>query len=528
MRRAPRVLLTFLSGVAFALAYPKASVWPLAFFALIPLLRAMSDPHPADPPPVLSGFLWGAGFFGSLLSWFYVFFRHYGRLSAGSSIATLAILVGYLAVYPGLFAHYGSVLLQRYRRGGWLLLPPLWVALEWIRARALTGFPWGLAGYSLAPCLPLIQVASIAGVYGVSFLVVLVNVAGAASLNRRAISGRWAATVAAAAAGILAGAFAAGSLSAKVPQGPSVPVGLVQAAIPQDEKWSSEAAEEILEEHERLTTEAAHAGARLVLWPESSSPFPISGAAGDGAGRRVRPNRAYRERLESLSGRLNVPILFGTVDYREADGGVRPVNAAALVRPDGSWAETYAKMHLVPFGEYVPLGRLLSFVNRVVEGAIGDFLPGGKAVVVESGGLRVGTAICYEMIFPELIRRFPLEGAEVLANLTNDAWFGTSSGPYQHFDMARFRAVESRRYLVRSANTGISGIVDPRGAVVLRSQLGESRALIGSVVPLSGLTPYARVGDLFAIVCVILACAALAACFIAGGRVRGEELGGTE
>ena len=340
---------------------------------------------------------------------------------------------------------------------------------------------------------------------------------------------RTALRLSAAAVLLFAGTLAFGYREMSLPagDGPPVTVGLVQAAVPQDEKWSPGAALEILEKHERLTGEAAESGARLVLWPESSSPFPLSHPAGAAGGRKeAEPNRPYRERMEGLSARTGASILFGTVDYRRAGDELRPVNAAALVRPDGSWGESYAKMHLVPFGEYVPLAPLLGFVNRIARGAIGDFLPGDRAVVVRADGLSPGTGICYEMVFPELVRRFPRSGADLLANLTNDAWFGTSSGPHQHFQMAVLRAVENRRFLVRAANTGISAVVDPRGRVLERTGLEETRVLTAEVRPVRGRTLYTRAGDVFPILCVILAAAALAAAFTPYPRsIREEKVG---
>jgi len=185
-------------------------------------------------------------------------------------------------------------------------------------------------------------------------------------------------------------------------------------------------------------------------------------------------------------------------------------------------------MHLVPFGEYVPLENILPFASRIARGAIGDFIPGSRPVLAEAAGLQLGTSICYEIIFPELVRRFPLRGARVLANLTNDAWFGTSAGPYQHFDMAVFRAVENRRYLIRAANTGISGIVEPSGRVLSRTGLGESRTLVGAVYPTARKSVYTRLGDVFAIVCAILTAAALAAGLSGEWRKVEEASGGSK
>jgi apolipoprotein N-acyltransferase len=526
MARTFRWLCLPASGALFALAYPASGWWPLAFVSLVPLLLEMWRESAASAAWL--GASWGAGFFTLLLSWLYPFFRHYGRLGPLPSAGALAVLVSYLAVYPGLFALLGSRLLRRYGSAGMGLLPMLWVALEWIRGHALSGFPWGLAGYALVPCLPLVQISSVTGVYGVSFLVVLANTAIAGVVLGSLERFRGAFLIASAAALALAGAAIFGVLEMSAPagDGPATVVGVVQAGIPQDEKWSAEAASAILEKHRRMTEEAAAEGARLILWPESSSPFPLSRPRWREGAVEIEADQSYRETLASLARRLGAAILFGTVDYREERGEVRPVNAAALVRPDGSWAAPYAKMHLVPFGEYVPLAPLLSFVNRIAQGAIGEFVPGRRFVVARADSLSVGTSICYEMIFPELVRRFPLRGAEVLTNLTNDAWFGETAGPYQHLQMAVLRAVENRRYLIRAANTGISAIVDPRGRVLDRTDLEVSRVLTGRIRPVKARTLYTRCGDVFAILCAILAAAALAAGFaVVPRRFREERIG---
>jgi apolipoprotein N-acyltransferase len=519
MRRLPRILLAGASGIVFGLAYPKTGVWPLAFVGLFPLLAIMSRPEPL--PAWAAGLAWGAGFFGFLLRWLYGFFRQYGQLDPGLSGATLALLVAYLSLYPALFATFGALILKRKGNSALGLLPALWVALEWIRGHALSGFPWGLAGYSLVPALPLVQISALTGVYGLSFLVVLVNASIAAWLGP-APKQDGALRLSAATLLILVGALAFGARAMRLPaeSGPEVRIGLIQANIPQDQKWSSGQAERILEKHERLTEAAAAQGARIILWPESSSPFPLSRPVSGSP--RVMADDAYRQRLEALARRTGASILFGTVDYRVIGGETRALNAAALVRPDATWSETYAKMHLVPFGEYVPLAPVLSFVNRLAQGAIGEFAPGRKPVVTRAGALSIGTLICYETIFPELVGRFPRHGADLLANLTNDAWFGKSSGPHQHLQMSVLRAVENRRYLIRAANTGISAIVDPRGQVIARSRLQETRVILGGVRAVRGQTLYARVGDVFAFLCVILTSAALVAAFAAGRRARRE------
>jgi len=519
MRRTFPGIVLLLSGALTALSFPPTRLWPLMFVGLVPLLVRVQRQIP--PAPALAGLLWGFGYFGCLLIWLYRFFRHYGELNPVLSAALLAILVGYLALYPAAFSLIAAHWQRRHPALRLLLLPSLWVALEWVRGHFLSGFPWGNSGYPLVEFLPAVQLASLTGVYGISFLVILGNVLIAGWIQRIARAEKGSRAGEAVAVILVGGALGWGALQLRPMEGEqeSVRVGVVQANVPQDRKWNAAWARSIVEQHERLTEQAAAAGATLVLWPESSSPFPIAvpTSAGDGA---IRPNTEYRERLELLARRLGVSLLFGTVDYRRARGQIRPVNAAALIRPDGSWGETYAKMHLVPFGEYVPLSGILGFVNRMVSGAIGDFVPGKKPVVVSVGPLRVGTAICYEMIFPELVRRFAASGATLLVNLTNDAWFGTSAGPYQHFQMVRMRAIENRRYVLRAANTGISAVVDPQGRVLASTGLMEERVLQGLVAPRRAKSFYTRHGDVFAILCAILAAAALAAHFTGFSRRR--------
>ena len=513
MKRALQLGGMAVSGALAALAFPAAGLWPLILVGLVPLLVSITRQSPAVS--AMQGAAWGAGFFGCLLSWLLRFFHHYGSLSILLSLATLAVLVGYLAVYPALFSFVASRWLRRFPSAvALLVLPALWVVLEWIRGRFLSGFPWGSAGYPLADCLPIAQLASIAGVHGLSFLVLLVNAAIARVIVRASEGGRTFGAPEAACAGslLVAIGWGAWTLRSMPAGGETLRAALIQGNVPQDEKWEAGEALSILDRHERMTAEAAAGGASLVLWPESSSPYSLSTPSETAPG-GWRPNRAYRERLENLARQNRVTLLLGAVDYRTTAAGARPINAAALIRPDGTWGRTYAKIHLVPFGEYVPLSRLLSFVNRIAQGAIGDFLPGRAPVVEEVPGARVGTLICYEMIFPELVRRFVDDGATVLVNLTNDAWFGTSAGPHQHFQMARLRAIENRRYLLRAANTGISALVDPGGRVLGRTRLEETAVLQVSLTERRDRSFYTRHGEVLVILCAILAAAALAADF---------------
>jgi apolipoprotein N-acyltransferase len=277
--------------------------------------------------------------------------------------------------------------------------------------------------------------------------------------------------------------------------GEPVRVGLIQGNVPQDEKWDPQHAPTIVERYAQLTKDAASRGARFIIWPESATPFYFEE---DPAGHEV---------VRLLARETDSTLLFGS-DQIEWATPRRFYNAAFALTPDGD-VTAYRKIHLVPFGEYVPLRNLLFFAAPLVE-TVGEFSAGTEYVMLPVGDHRVSTAICYEIVYPALIRQFVLEGSELLTTITNDAWYGTTSAPYQHFEQASMRAIEQGRYLVRAANTGISGIVDPYGRVLVRSELFETASLVGEARFLTSRTLYARIGDLVAYASVALTLAALA------------------
>ncbi|MGH9749807.1 MAG: apolipoprotein N-acyltransferase, partial [Candidatus Polarisedimenticolia bacterium] len=286
---------------------------------------------------------------------------------------------------------------------------------------------------------------------------------------------------------------------------PELAVAAVQPNVPQDRKWEEGSAARILDDLERLTREAAAGGAVLIAWPESASPYAVSLPLPDPRdGGRAAPHSTYVERLEKLVDVTGARLVVGTVDYRMTPRGLRAANSARIVTPGEGLGPAYDKIHLVPFGEYVPLARLLFFVERLAGGAIADFDPGERLEPLPTPWGAAAVFICYEAIFPDLVRRLAGSDATLLVNLTNDAWFGRTSAPYQHLAMAAVRAAELRRPLLRAANTGISALVDPYGRIVARTRLMETAILSGRVTPRSGRTPYARAGDAFAWACAIL------------------------
>ncbi len=513
-------VLAGLSGLLLALAYPLADLGVVALVALVPFLLSLEETSRGGA--LARGYACGGTFFLALLYWIPAVMETYGGLPVAVSWLVLALLAFYLATYFALFAW---LIAASWRRFGPLALvsaPVGWVALELARGRLLTGFPWGLLGYSQYRDAPLLQAAAWGGIYAVSWLAMAANAGLALLIARpgmRRARAAGAAMVALVAAAHLAGIVTLRAAS-REPEGRTLRVAAIQANVPQDVKWSAGTAAPIVSELARLTRQAAASGARLIVWPESSSPVSVRRPGATAAGLTAVTDAAYVSLLGELARTLDVDLIVGSVDYAPRGGGLRAFNAAFVIGPDGALGASYDKVHLVPFGEYVPLGRLLFFVDRLVQGAIAEFAPGDRLEPLPTRAGHAATFICYEAIFPELVRRIARRDAALLVNITNDAWFGGSAAPYQHLAMATVRAVENRRSMVRAANTGISALIDPFGRIVASTPLMQSAVLAGSLSLRNDGTVYARCGDLFAWGCAILAflqSAALRAAFSRSG-----------
>jgi apolipoprotein N-acyltransferase len=441
------------------------------------------------------GVVTGIAYFAGTLYWITEVMVTFGGLAPALALVLNGLLVLFLALFPGACLLGLGLAIGRMGPSGLLLAPAFWVTTELGREHLFGGFPWVLLGYSQATVLPIAQLASVAGVYGVSGLVAVVN-AGVVQFAFGRGRRRWlTAGVALASIGVLAswGAWRIGRADLTRAGAPIV-VGLVQGNVPQEQKWDPAYRRSILDRYLTMTREAASRGARFVLWPESATPFYFE--EDPAGGQEVR-------RVAAESG---VNLLVGS-DQLEPG---RIYNAAFLVGSDGRTAAVYRKIHLVPFGEYIPFGRLLSFADPLVEG-VGNFSPGSESVLLPIGDHRASTAICYEVVYPSLIRRFVDAGSELLTTITNDAWYGHSSAPYQHFEQAAMRAIEQGRYLARAANTGVSGIVDPYGRVLARSEIFTAASLVGEVRFLSERSIYGRIGDAFAYLCLAVTLASLVA-----------------
>ncbi len=412
--------------------------------------------------------------------------QRYGGLSIWIAIPVMLLLASYLALYVGLFALLVRRAVSQWGIAGVWLAPLFWVAAEWGRSVVGGGFPWVLLGTSQATVLPVLQASSVVGVYGLSALIALVNTAAVVvTLTRDRGQRRAAAAVAVllvitAAAGVWR--VMAGSL---LRSGSPIRVGLVQGSIAQDQKWDPRFRDVILDSYIDLSRQVLGRGAELVVWPEAATPFYFDAES------------ALAAPVRRLAAESRTPFVIGSDELTPGSGG-RPgavYNSAVFVGADGQTAGSYRKMTLVPFGEYVPLRRVLFFVSPLVE-AVSDFSSGTEAVVFDAHGRRISVAICYESVYPSIARRFVAGGSQLLATITNDAWFGRSSAAYQHFEQGILRAVEQGRYVVRAANTGISGAVDPYGRVLATTPLFEPAALTVDVRLLSARTIYSRTGDL--------------------------------
>lgn len=455
----------------------------MGWVCLLPLFFALEG---SDTRRTLSlGILAGTVAYLVTCYWIVVAVNRYGGIPFPLAVAVLLLLCLYLGAYWGVFAlglrgFSGDL---RWSLGG----AALWVFLEYLRAHLLTGFPWAMLAHSQGGVLPLIQVSDLTGAYGVSFLLALAN--AALYLLRR---GRKVPLLVAASLVALSVLYGIGRLEDPIP-GPPYRAGICQGNVDQSRKWERGERERIFELHWRLTEGVLGEGADLVLWPETSFPDPF-------------PEGKLSLRLKERVRSRGLYLLFGSL--RENEG--RLYNSAFLLGPRGEVLGHYDKVHLVPFGEYLPLrGVLERFFGSIEEAVPGDITPGDEVKVFGTPYGAFSVLICFEVIFPGLAREGVMKGAEFLVTITNDAWFGRTSAPYQHLAQAVFRAVETRRWLLRAANTGISAIVSPKGEVVAQTPIFVRTSVTGPFGPLRGLTPYVKLGDWFpwALALVLILCA---------------------
>jgi len=484
----------------------------VAWIALTPLLIAVVSLAPTPGRGALRSFglglMTGVVYFAGTIYWTGGVMAQYGGLGLPVAALVAGLLVAYLALFPAFFALALHVATRKFGARALLLAPALWTATEYGRLTIFGGFPWVLLGYSQVTVLPVAQLAAVTGVFGLSWLVTMVSSAAAhATLARD--SRRWSPLAATVAVVSLVAVFGWWRLSDNrlTTTGRPLRVGLIQGNVPQDDKWEPARAADIFGRYLRLTRQAVGQGAELVIWPESATPFYFG------------PD-PETEVLRSVARESGISMLVGSDLWERTRGGPPKIyNAAFMIGRDGSTAGVYRKVHLVPFGEYVPMKDVLFFAAPLVQ-AVSDFSPGTTVVTLPIPAGSVSTAICYEVVYPSLIRDGVVAGSQLLTTITNDAWFGRSSAPWQHFAMASMRAIEEGRYLVRAANTGVSGMVDPYGRVRLASDLFVEGAWVVDARLLDDRTTYSRTGDLVAWLSVALLVAVVLPVRAGGRRAR--------
>lgn len=490
------LFLSIFGAVLLSLAFPPWGLDFLAWSAFIPLLVAM-EREKVIFKAAICGFSFGFVFFVIDLRWIIETMVTYGKFTTAIATLVFISMVATLSVLPGIFSLLSFFLVKQGFDIFWVA-PIIWTALEYFRTYIFTGFPWDCVGYSQAHRLTLIQMCDITGVYGLSFLILLGNVSALSLLKVfmfkrpryliHAFTGLVCAAIALTYGGITLGNYS--KAADKIEE--TVAAGILQGDIPQDVKWDPSSKSQTLTRYESLAQDALKRGANLVIWPETSVPVVIGGSD------------ITWKYATNISRTLDIPMLIGAPFETHVGTKVIFFNSAFLVE-DGKLTQRYDKIHLVPFGEYMPLSWIIP-IGPGLAAREEDYSPGSHLTLMKPKGFPpFSVLICYEAIFPELARSAVKSGAKALVNITNDGWFGNSAAPYQHLAMAGFRAVENRVWLIRAANTGISAVFDPTGRLVASLPLMEQGALVCRLpkMPEAG-SFYTRNGDIFAWITIVL------------------------
>ncbi len=497
MRIVKPYLLALLAGLLLLAASPGHWALPLiAWIGLLPLIMACQGLTPRSGFRL--GLLCGAVYYTGLIHWITIALGRYGGLPPWLTVPALLGLALYMALYLGLFAA-GLCWF-----GAWLPMvwfaPALWVGLDWIRGHLFTGFPWLDLGYTQTGWPLLNQIADLTGHYGITFLIVLVNAMLAETWRAWPHPPRRRLFVAGL---ILLSAMSYNlvryrQVKAELAGRPAIKVGLIQGNIDQSEKWQPPLQERTVTTYLDLSRRAEAQGRLdLLVWPETALPFfPDDSPLFTRVTGEIGQERANGPALLTGAPHFTVDLVRGHTRY---------FNSALLISPlptGGVSRQRYDKEHLVPFGEYIPLHRYLSATMPLVQ-SMGNFSPGGNPGPLIHRGMRLGVLICFESIFPDEARVRVSRGANLLVNLTNDAWYGRSSAPFQQVPMAVLRAIENRRSLARAANTGISCLIDPLGRVQVQTPIFTTLEVTGQVPLMEGYSLFTRLGFIFPGLCLL-------------------------
>lgn len=469
-----------MSGILLVLCQPPVSLSPVAFVALIPLLYALDKytyRHSFVP-----GFITGITAYMGLIYWVVVAMNTYGGIDLFTSILILLLFVLYLSLYAGCFTATISLLDKRLSVPLYLSAPVVWTLLEYLRGIALSGFPWSFLAHSQHNFLAFIQIASITGTYFLSFLIAAINCVVLFMILKKPVSKIYVILICV----VTATSITYGISRLREADKGNLTTTIIQGNIRQDVKWDNAFKLKTIQIYYQNTiTQGGNVD--FVVWPETALPLVFN--------EEIYVNQHIR----TLPPMVNAPLLFGTI-WKDRAG--RLYNSAYVIGKNGDVNGIYNKVHLVPFGEYTPLVSYLPFLQKITAQGAGFASGEGHDPIVTSVG-KVGILICYEGVFPYITNTTVANGAQFLVNLTNDAWYEKTSAAFQHLSSYIFRAVETDRYVLRAANTGISAIVDPRGRITARTPIFVAQVLKGHFSLRDTLTFYVRHGDYFILLALL-------------------------
>jgi apolipoprotein N-acyltransferase len=521
-------LLVALSALLQILIFPLPGLYILSWFALAPLILAVLRARPAGELEIdgsvklraaspgqafLLAYVCGVLWFAGTCYWIFGTMRQFGGMSTPLALLALFLFCLYLGLYLGSFGLLLGLMAgpgRDYRRA-LVAAPFLWVATELARTR-ITGFPWNLLGTAQVDNVPLCRIATWTGVYGISCEIALVNVAVAAAflVPRQKRAALLVAALAAAAV------LQSGQLVQPPPAVGNREALLVQQNIPIAVRWPPDYFDRTLNDLTSLTLKSVADSAAqastgqassgqssttkpdLIIWPESPAPFYTN-------------DPRFRTAISEMARRAGTWVVTGSIGTAPATkSGAHELifNSAVIVSPTGEWTGRYDKVHLVPFGEYLPFPSLFSFAGGLSK-EVGEFEPGGSRVPLDATDEKLGVFICYESVFPDDVRQFAGQGAQVFVNISNDGWYGDSGAWSQHVNQTRMRAIENERWVLSAANTGLTGSIDPYGRMVVRAPRKDRTTLVAPYALTYVTTFYSRHGDWFAMLCAIISLGAL-------------------
>lgn len=494
--------LLFLSAILFSAAFPPSPFGFVAYFSLVPLVIVLEKKRPAVAFRI--GYLFGVISNSLLLFWV-------GWATVGGTIAALVLL----CLYTAFLCWFYALVQKRWHQGALFFLPFLWVAMEYARSLTEMSFPWLNLSYSQSYYIKLIQYASLWGNYAVSFWILWLNLLVYLFVRRKknlkSLAVLFAILI------ILPYIYGSWASSGKA-EGEQIKIALLQGNLEPEVKWNESLLDYNIQTYIDMSKDAAKESLDLIIWPETAAPCYLAS------------EEVYSERVQETCDQLNTPLLVGTNDYQVGTGGkLKYYNSAFLFRPHGGHPTVYNKIHLVPFSEKLPYDEIFGITDRIQFGQ-SDFSNGEDFTIFDIPEGKFATLICFESVYPALVRDFVNRGVNFLVNITNDGWFGKTHGPFQHAQIAVFRAIENRIAIARCANTGVSMFIDPYGRVKKPTRIWVRDVVIDKI-PLKRTqdagwhkrTLYARHGDWFALSCLVISFLAIAMAIF--GKSPKETLG---